>query len=193
MAGASRPADAPAVAATVRTTTWFAGTAVPGSAAGVAPSTTPGGTSLCSRPRISRHTVFGGVTAAIRPAMSLACSRVKVATATVMSLRVTRCATTSRISVDFPAPGGESTTVTGCPDHTRYRARAVTDPTTIRGNVSSGSTTGPSSPAAVSPGFSRSGSRSTCPNMPSMCAAWTLRKNINPVWRRRWQQSGRIR
>ena len=57
--------------------------------------------------------MFGGVTAAIRPAMSFACSRVKVATATVMSLRVTRCATTSRISVDFPAPGGESTTVTG--------------------------------------------------------------------------------
>ena len=115
--------------------------------------------------------MFGGVTAAIRPAMSFACSRVNVATATGMSLRVTRCATTSRISVDFPAPGGESTTVTGCPDHTRYSARAVTDPTTIRGSASSGSTTGPSPAVPLTPGVNSSGSRSACPNMLPMCAA----------------------
>jgi hypothetical protein len=48
----------------------------PGERSEVAPSPTPGGTSLRSTPRIARQTESGGVTAAIRPAMSLACSRV---------------------------------------------------------------------------------------------------------------------
>ena len=145
MAGASRPADAPAVAATVRTTTWFAGTAAPGERGGVAPSTTPGGTSCCSSAahRQAHRVRRGDRRDPARDVLRLLPGESRHRHG--MSLRVTRCATTSRISVDFPAPGGESTTVTGCPDHTRYSARAVTDPTTIRGSVSSGSTTGPAS------------------------------------------------
>ena len=79
-----------------------------------------------------------------------------------------------------PSPAGRTTPGTG---------RAVTDPTTIRGSVSSGSTTRTSSAAAGRPGFSRSGSRSTCPNMTGMCA---VRENRSRQIRRQHPESSTV-
>jgi hypothetical protein len=52
-------------------------------------------------------------------------------------------------------------------------ARAVTNPTTMGGKASSGSTTGQLSTADATPSLSRPGSRSTWPNTKGMCSVWT--------------------